>query len=113
MPDVKYKATAPTVGARFPITPAIAVFAAGDVLLIASTGPIQQPENFGAARVFGFDVAAGTDIALASKFTLRLAGEASQINFAFKGGGSMAGARGVKGAIDRSFGAVATLAVTY
>ena len=114
MPDVKYKATAPTLAARVPITSSIAAFAGGDFLLITTTGPIQKPENFGAAKVFGFDAAAGADIALSSKFALRFAGELSQINFKFVGGdGTMAEARGVKGAIDRSFGVVGTLAVTY
>jgi len=113
MPDVKYKAVAPTLSARFPITSRIAAFAAADGLLIMTTGAIQKPSNFGQARVFGVEAAAGTDVAISRTLAVRVAGEFSQINFTFTGDGSMAMARGVKGAIDRSFGVVATLAVTY
>jgi hypothetical protein len=113
MPDVKYKAVAPTVSARFPITSRIAMFGAADGLLILTTGAIQKPSNFGQAKVFGIEAAAGTDVTISRTLAVRVAGEFSQINFTFTGDGSMAMARGVKGAIDRSFGVVATLAVSY
>ncbi|MGN6107528.1 MAG: hypothetical protein ACTHU0_20630, partial [Kofleriaceae bacterium] len=99
--------------ARIPATPKVVVFAGAEVLLISSTGPIEQGTSYGRATVFGFEGNAGVDIALSPRFALRFAGELSQINFNFTGTGTMASARGVTAATDRSFGMAATLGVTY
>jgi len=113
MSDVRYRAVSPTLAARFPVTSTIAAFGEGDALLISATGPIQKNDQYGAARVFGFEAGGGVDVALGQKFTLRFEGELSQIVLKFTGSGALAMARGVKAATDRTIDAVATLAVTY
>ncbi|MBA3538575.1 MAG: hypothetical protein H0T79_03020 [Deltaproteobacteria bacterium] len=110
LPDVDYTAVAPGIGFRAPATPSIGVFANADVLLMLSTGQIQERTSYGPADVFGVAADAGVDVALSKSLALRFAAEYSQINFTFK---KPAGNRGVTGATDRSIGLAATLAVLY
>jgi hypothetical protein len=112
-PDVSYTAISPGVGLRAQVAPSAALFAGLGAYLILDTGPIQERESFGAATVYGGELAAGVDVALSERLGLRLAGEATQINFTFKGNGMEAMARGVTAAVDRTFGVAATLAVKY
>lgn len=112
-PDVDYTALSPGIGGRVMVTPKVAIFLGLDLLLVTNTGPIQEAGSYGKANVFGAEAEGGVDIALASRFALRLAAEYSQINFSFTGTNTMATARGVTGATDRTFGAAATLGVVY
>jgi hypothetical protein len=112
-PDVDYTALAPTITLRAPLSPKAALFGMADGLVIVSTGPIQRSDQYGASSVYGFEVCGGVDYALSSKFSLRVAGELSNISLKFKGTGTMATARGVSGATDRTFGIAATLGVAY
>ena len=112
-PDVDYTAVAPNFALRVPAGAKAAVFGNAAALLILDTGPIQDLSQYGAATVFGAELAAGLDIAVSKSVLLRFAGEVSQINFKFKGNGSQAMTRGVTAATDRTFGMAATLAMTY
>jgi hypothetical protein len=112
-PDVDYSAVAPGLTAQVRLAPKVALFAAIDAMLVLSTGAIQKSENYGAANVFGIDGGAGLDISLGKQLGLRFAAEYTQINLKFSGNGTMAGARGVTAATDRSFGMAITLAAMY
>lgn len=119
-PDVDYTAVAPGVAAHVSVTPAVALFAGLDGMLILDTGAIQKSANYGAATVYGVDALGGVDIAITKQIGLRIAFEYSQINFSFGTKGMMAVLRDgdaatqdVMGAADRSIGVAATLGLTY
>ncbi len=112
-PDVDYTAIVPGAGLRTPAAPSIMLFADVAGMLIRSTGAIQKSDSYGAANVYGAEVDAGVDIAVAKQIALRFAAEYSQINFSFKGTGDLAKTRGVTAATDRSIGIAALLAISY
>jgi hypothetical protein len=70
--------------------------------------------SYGAADVFGFDLEAGIDVALAKSYGFRIAADFSQIGFKFKANpGTQASVRGVSAATDRTVSLAATFAVIY
>ncbi|HUJ58055.1 MAG TPA: hypothetical protein VLX92_06170 [Kofleriaceae bacterium] len=114
MPDVDYSAVAPGAIVRFPITPSIAGFAAVDVPLMLSTGPISTAADYGRGQVIAFDVDAGVQITVAPHYALQLAALFDQVGFKFSGGmNTVAAARGVTGATDRSIGVTAAIGLHY
>jgi len=114
MPDVTYSAIAPGAIGRFAITPTIGAFLGADFLLMRSTGAIQKTEQYGPADVIAFELAGGLDVAFGANYGLHIAADFSQIGFKFKGSpGTMAAARGVGAATDRTYSVLVAFAVTY
>lgn len=114
MPDVKYRAIAPGVIGRFPVTPTIGAFVGVDFLLMRSTGAIQKTEQYGPADVIAFEFAGGLDVAFGANYGLHLAADFSQVGLKFAGKpGTMAAARSVTAATDRTYSVLAAFAVTY
>lgn len=114
MPDVKYKGVAPGLMARFPITPTIGGYVGGDIVLMMSTGQIQKTESYGPADVFAFELEGGLDVAFGANYGMHIGADFSQIGLSFSGKpGTMAAARGVKKATDRTYSALAAFVVTY
>ena len=114
MPDVKYSAIAPGVIGRFAVTPTIGAYVGADLLLMRSTGAIQKTENYGPADVIAFEFEGGLDVAFGANYGLHLSADFSQIGFKFKGKpGTMAAARGVSTASDRTYSLAAALLVLY
>lgn len=120
VPDTSYKLVDPGITFRIPIIPQLALTFGGKALIIIDAGPIQKPESYGRAKVFGGSGQAGLDIVLGNRFAIRLVGEFTQVGFAFTGTGMLANNRDrdattkdVGGASDRSIGGAATLAVLY
>ncbi|MEO8699837.1 MAG: hypothetical protein ABI867_07325 [Kofleriaceae bacterium] len=112
-PDTNYTVLAPGIALRTPVGASAAVFAGFRGMIVLGTGPIQQPENFGGAKVYGIGAEGGTDIAISSSLALRIAGELTQISYKFNGNGAITMVRGITAATDRSFGLAATLAMKY
>jgi len=120
IPDVEYVGVIPNITFRLPFTPAVALFAKGGSLLAMRTGSIQNPEQYGQAKVTSVEASAGLDITFAKKFAVRLTGEFGLYGFAFTGNGAMANGRDgdpttpdVGGAADQYIGGAATFAVMY
>ncbi len=120
VPDTSYKLVDPGITFRIPIIPQLALTFGGKALIIIDAGPIQKPDSYGRAKVFGGSGQAGLDIVLGNRFAIRLVGELTQVGFAFTGTGMLANNRDrdatskdVGGASDRSVGGAATLAVLY
>jgi len=120
VPDTRYKLIDPGINFRIPIIPQLALTFGGKALIVVDAGPIQQPESYGRAKVFGGAGQAGLDIVLGNRFAIRLVGEFAQVGFAFTGTGMLSNNRDrdpaskdVGGASDRSVGGAATLAVLY
>lgn len=114
MPDTDYKAVAPGVVARFAAAPKVGIVLAADVPLMLDAGPIAKTAGYGAADVLSLEVVVGAQIMLAPHAALLLRGDFSQQGFTFAGKpGSMAAARGVTAATDRSVGLTATIGILY
>jgi hypothetical protein len=114
MPDTDYKAVAPGVVARFAAAPKVGLVVAADIPLMLDAGPIAKSAGYGPADVLAFEVVAGAQIMLAPHAALLLRGDVSQQGFTFAGkAGSMAAARGVTAATDRSLGLTATIGILY
>jgi hypothetical protein len=112
-PDVDYTALAPGIAFRTPVGASSAAFGGLKGMLILDTGPIQSPDSYGGAKVYGGQLAGGVDVGLTKALALRIAGELTQINFKFNGNGAVTQVRGVTAATDRTFGLAATLAMKY
>jgi len=114
MPDVDYTALAPDVTARFAATPKLGVFAALQLPLMLSSGPIQSSTSYGPSTIIAFDLRSGVQIGLGSHYALQIALGFDQIGFKFNAKqGSQAALREVSAATDRSVGLAATLGVMY
>jgi hypothetical protein len=114
MPDVDYKAIAPDVTARIAAAPNVSVFAALQIPLMLTSGPIQEPMSYGPSTILAFDVRGGVQLALGSHYAVQMGLYFDQIGFKFVAKqGSLAAAREVTAATDRSFGLAATLGVFY
>jgi hypothetical protein len=120
VPDTKYSIIDPGITFRIPIIPQLALTFGGKALIVVDAGPIQRPDSYGRAKVFGGAGQGGLDIVLGNRFAIRLIAEFTQVGFAFTGTGAMANSRDrdptskdVGGASDRSVGGAATLAVLY
>jgi len=119
LPDTQYTFVGGGVGFRFPLAKVVALAFGGRVLGVLDAGPIQQPDQYGQAKVFGGQANAGLDITF-GRFAIKLAGEFSQFGFAFTGNGFMTNSRDmdpdtkdIGGAADRSIGGAATFGVLY
>jgi hypothetical protein len=120
IPNTMYTSLMPGLAARIPFIPQVAFTASAKALLIRDTGAIQKLDQYGRASVFGITAQAGFDIVLGNRFAIRLVGEFSQIGYTFVGNGfrttSLDGdpdTKDIGGALDRSIGGAATLAVLY
>ncbi|MGE5186048.1 MAG: hypothetical protein ACM31C_28525, partial [Acidobacteriota bacterium] len=103
-----------------PLAPAVALIAGGGSFLAMRAGQIQDPEQYGQAKVTEFEAMGGLDIVLTKRIALRFTGEFALFGFQFTGNGAMANARDgdpsnidVGGASDRYIGGAATIAVLY
>ena len=120
LPDVDYRMFDPGLAFRLPLGGLVAITVAGQGLIVTSAGPIQRADQYGAARVLGGTASAGVELAIGERIAVRVAAEATQLDLSFTGTGMLAASRDgdsstvdVRGATDRYYGGVATVAVTY
>lgn len=120
LPDVDYKGYDPGIMFRIPLGGSVALLFGGRALLVTGTGPIQTPAQYGQAKVTAGSGMVGLDFVFGNRYALRIAGEASQMGFAFTGGAEMTNNRDgdpatkdVGGAADRYIGGAATFGVLY
>lgn len=108
MPDVKYKAIAPTGVLRIAAAPNVGIYFSAEIPLLLDAGPIQNGANYGPASVIAFDLEAGAEILVGSNYAVRLAGQFEQLGLSFSKMN-----RGVTAAKDRLMGVTATFEVLY
>jgi hypothetical protein len=120
VPNTTYTSIQPGLAFRIPFIPQLAFGGWAKAHLIQDAGPIQKLDQYGRASVFGITAQAGFDVVLGNRFAIRLVGEFAQFGFNFVGNGfrttSLDGdpeSKDIGGALDRSFGGAATLAVLY
>jgi hypothetical protein len=120
IPNVKYSIIEPGAGLRYPATPKIIVGADLKFMLVTSTGPIQDPMQYGSSSVLGFEGAASVDYLITRNIFARAAFRFETIGMTFKGNGTQTNMRDgnamtqdVSGARDSYLGGVATVGYVY
>ena len=119
-PNTNYSLVDPGATFRMPVTARIAVALGVEGLIVLDAGGIQSNSSYGQATVFGVQGLAAVEIQVTRRFVVRLAGEFSQIGYAFTGIGARSGnvdgdptTKDVSGLTDRAIGGSATLGVVY
>ena len=120
IPNVNYTMLTPSVFIQAPVIPKITLLADAAFHAITDTGAIQQPDQYGASTVTGFEINAGLDYALTKNIFARAQFRYETIGFKFKGDPvSMTHMRDtdpeqdVTGAKDTYVGGTATIGYLY
>jgi hypothetical protein len=120
LPDVDYRMFDPGLSFRLPLGTLLAITAGARGLVVTAAGPIQRPDQYGAASVLGASASAGIELLIGRRIAIRAAAEATQLQLKFTGSGQLSNSRDgdsssvdVRGATDRYYGGTATIAVMY
>jgi hypothetical protein len=106
MPDTDYKAIGPDVLLRLAVAPTVGLTVQADLPFAFSSGPITDPNYYGAASVLAFAIELGADVALDRHYGLHFGGFFHQEGLSFKQGM-------LSSATDRTMGASAAFALMY
>jgi hypothetical protein len=120
IPSVKYSIIEPGAGLRYPVTSKIIAGLDAKLMLITGTGQIQDPMQYGAASVLGFEGALGVDYLITRNSFARAAFRYETIGLTFNGTGMLSNARDgdpttvdVSGARDSYIGGMVTVGYLY
>ena len=118
VPNVSYAYADPGLGVRIPITGPLAALVEGKFLAVLDTGEIQDPNQYGAATVTGFDADAGLEYRIGEHFLARAGARFVMMGYAFKGTGTLTdrdenGEVDVGGASDRYLGGYVTAGYAF
>ena len=121
IPNVHYTMVSPTAFVQAPITSKIILNAEASFHAVTNTGAIQNPDQYGAATVTGYELNVGADYMLMTNVFIRAGIRYEGIGFTFKGDPmSMTHTRDtdatdqdVTGAKDTYFGGAATVGYLY
>jgi hypothetical protein len=118
VPNVSYAFADPGLGVRIPIAGPLSALVEGKFLAVLDTGEIQQPTQYGAATVTGFDGDAGLEYRIGQNFLARAGARLVLMGYAFKGTGTLTdrkqdGEVDVGGAADRYLGGYLTAGYAF
>ena len=120
IPNVQYSIFEPGAGLRYPVTEKLIAGLDLKLMAIASTGQIQNADQYGSASVLGVEGALGVDYLITRNIFARAAFRAETIGYSFKGTGALSNARDgnpatldVAGARDTYIGGMATVGYLY
>jgi len=118
VPNTSYTYVDPGLGVRVPLAGALSALVEGKFMAVLGTGEIQQPEQYGAATVTGFDGDLGLEYALGDHFLARAGARLIMLGYSFKGNGELSdrdgnGSADVGGASDRYLGGYLTAGYAF
>ena len=120
IPNTRYRYVNPGLALRVPVSPRVAVNAQGRFLLVLSTGEVQNADQYGGAKVTGFDAGGSIDISLAKHWMIHLLGNYTAIGYDFLGEGDLTKNRDgdessidVGGALDRYISGALAIGYVY
>lgn len=118
VPNTSYAYVDPGLGVRVPIAGALSGLVEGKFMAVLGTGEIQEPEQYGAATVTGFDGDVGLEYAIGNHFLARAGARLIAIGYSFKGNGVQSdrdgnGSADVGGASDRYLGGYLTAGYAF
>jgi len=120
IPNVSYTILSPAAFIQAPVIPKVTLNAQLAFLAVTNTGDIQDPKQYGAATVTGFQINAGGDYMIMKSVFVRAEIRYQSFGFTFKGDPmSMTNTRDtdpeqdVQGAKDTYFGGAATIGYLY
>jgi hypothetical protein len=118
VPNTSYSYVDPGLGVRVPVAGPLSALIEGKFLAVLGTGEIQEPEQYGAATVTGFDGDAGLEYAIGDHFLARAGARLIYVGYKFKGNGAQSdrdgnGSADVGGASDRYLGGYLTAGYAF
>lgn len=120
VPDIDYTSIDPVIGAEVSVADGAAVFGALDAMLIRDAGAITDSTRFGHSTMYGLEATGGIEVSLPRQVRLRLTIEYLRIAMSFDttnaqtaGRDSDTSTKDINGAMERSFGVVATIGMAY
>jgi hypothetical protein len=118
VPNTSYTYVDPGLGVRVPLAGALSALVEAKFMAVLGTGQIQQPEQYGAATVTGFDGDLGFEYSLGDHFLARAGARLMYIGYSFKGNGELSdrdgnGSADVGGASDRYLGGYLTAGYAF
>jgi hypothetical protein len=115
IPDVSYTYLDPALGLRYLLGPKVAFGADLRYLIVTDTGTMKAADQYGGAKVSGFDLGGRLDYQVGRSLLVRAALGMTRIAFTFDGDGTLsnnrdgdASTRDVSGATDLYFGGALT-----
>ncbi len=84
VPDTEYTYFDPGVGARFGLNEHAAILVEARAVLVRDAGQIQEPEQYGAASITGFDTELGFEYWITRNFLVRLGGRLMMLGYDFE-----------------------------
>jgi hypothetical protein len=124
LPDVDYVGFSPMLEFRLPFGDKVALTLSGGTAFLTSASSgiygIQDPTQYGQARITEGEGTVGIEFMLTKLIALRVSGDFAQYGYKFTGNGKQTNSRDmdpgspdIGGAADRYFGGALTLAVLY
>lgn len=118
VPNTSYAYVDPGLGVRVPVAGSLSALAEGKFMAVLGTGEVQQPEQYGAATVTGFDADLALEYGLGDHFLVRGGARIINIGYKFKGNGELSdrdenGSADVGGASDRYLGGYLTAGYAF
>jgi hypothetical protein len=118
VPNTSYAYVDPGLGVRVPVAGSLSALAEGKFMAVLGTGEVQNPEQYGAATVTGFDADLGLEYGLGDHFLVRAGARIIAIGYKFKGNGELSdrdanGESDVGGASDRYLGGYLTAGYAF
>lgn len=111
IPNVAYTYYDPGLAFRLPVGVSAALTAEGKFLLVTTAGEITNADQYGTAKITGFDVDVGLEYRVGANLMVRLAGRYAAMGYAFDGSGEETNNRDgapdtqdVGGALDKYVG---------
>lgn len=108
LPNTSYTYFDPGLELRVPFTTRVAMMAGARAMLMRSAGEVQQDDQYGTAKITGYDAGGGFEVAWSSRLVFQLAARYMAIGYEFQGDGEMSNNRDgdpmsvdVGGALDR------------
>ncbi|HUH05212.1 MAG TPA: hypothetical protein VML75_24605 [Kofleriaceae bacterium] len=108
LPNTTYTYFDPGLELRVPFTARVAMLAGARAMLMRDAGEVQQSDQYGTAKITGYDASGGFELAWSSRLVFQLAARYMAIGYEFQGDGEMSNNRDgdpmsidVGGALDR------------
>jgi hypothetical protein len=108
LPNTSYTYFDPGLELRVPFTARVAMIAGARAMLMRSAGEVQQDDQYGTAKITGYDAGGGFEVAWSPRLVFQLAARYMAIGYEFQGDGEMSNNRDgdpmsidVGGALDR------------
>jgi hypothetical protein len=93
IPNVNYTIIEPSLGLNYPVSKELAISAASGLMLITNAGQIQNPDQYGPAKVLAVSADLGAEYRVTKSIFVHAGFQLATFGFKFKGGAMMSNMR--------------------